>query len=93
LTKQSNRHITGCYVIANSGISATLFRYLFECLPTDARCTGTSLMWSLSAALFGGTSPILAAYFIDQNWLVMPGLCVIFFALLLLLSQGINHAK
>ncbi|ERL60591.1 hypothetical protein [Piscirickettsia salmonis] len=50
-------------------------------------------MWSLSAALFGGTSPILAAYFIDQNWLVMPGLCVIFFALLLLLSQGINHAK
>ncbi|MGJ3495456.1 Proline porter II [Piscirickettsia salmonis] len=83
----------GCYVIANSGISATLFRYLFECLPTEVRCTGTSLMWSLSAALFGGTSPILAAYFIDQNWLVMPGLYVIFFALLLLLSQGINHAK
>ncbi|ODN42352.1 hypothetical protein [Piscirickettsia litoralis] len=63
-----------------------MFRYMLDCLPTQVRCTGTSLMWSSSAAIFGGTAPILAAYFIDQNWLFMPGLYVILFGLLLLLS-------
>ncbi|WP_298770365.1 MFS transporter [uncultured Shewanella sp.] len=60
------------YVIANSGISASIFKYMFDILPLHIRCTGTSFIYSLSVAIVGGSAPILAAFLINQDYLMAP---------------------
>lgn len=72
----------GLYVIANSGISATIFKYMFDALPLHIRCTGNSFIYSLSVAIVGGTAPILAAFFINKNYLMAPAYYICFFGLL-----------
>lgn len=77
------------YVIANSGISATIFKYMFDVLPLHIRCTGTSFIYSLSVAIVGGTAPILAAFLINQGYLMAPAyyICSIGIISFILISQ------
>ncbi|WP_108652724.1 MFS transporter [Dongshaea marina] len=74
------------YILANAAISATIFRYMFEALPVEIRCSGSSLVYSLAAAIFGGTAPLLAATLIDNGWSMAPAWYVLGFALLSYLS-------
>ncbi|MFZ9034980.1 MAG: MFS transporter [Francisellaceae bacterium] len=72
------------YIIANGGISAIIFRYMFELVPTPIRCLSTSFSWSLSAAVFGSTAPILSSFFVaegflDFPWLYVTGLSILCF--------------
>ncbi|MCL9779892.1 MFS transporter [Vibrio sp. S4M6] len=60
------------YALANSGVSACIFKYMFDSLPVEVRCTGSSLAYSVSAAIFGGTAPLLAATLIDKGYALMP---------------------
>ena len=75
-----------CYVFANAAISATIFRYMYECLSIEFRCTGGSFMYSLTAAIFGGTAPIIAAYFIESGHLMAPAYYVLIFTVVAYLS-------
>lgn len=53
------------YTLGNSILTAIVFRIMYDYLPVEIRCTGTSFTWSLSAGILGSTSPILATYFIN----------------------------
>lgn len=71
------------YVIGNTGITAIIFRLMYDLLPASVRCSGTSLSWSLGAALLGSSAPILATYFIDDLALFyLPSFYVILLGLL-----------
>lgn len=74
------------YALANSGVSACLFKYMFDNLPVEVRCTGGSMAYSISAAIFGGTAPLLAATFVDNGYVIMPAVYVIAFAVLTYVS-------
>ena len=65
------------YLVANAWISATVFYFTCNQLPVRVRCTGTSVSWSLSAALFGGTAPMLAAFLVDRGLTYMPSVYVL----------------
>ena len=64
------------YVVANALMTASIFYYMYGLLPTMVRCTGTSFGWNVSAAIFGGTAPILAAIMVDTGFKVAPGIYV-----------------
>ncbi|MGJ3501117.1 MFS transporter, partial [Piscirickettsia salmonis] len=85
--------ITGLilYVIANSGISAVVFAYMYNCLPTKYRCTGTSLTWNLCSTIFGSTSPIIASIFVSQDYIEIPVLYIIIMGLIVLISLNVKH--
>ncbi|CAH0538545.1 MFS transporter [Vibrio marisflavi] len=74
------------YTLANAGVSACIFKYMFDNLPVEVRCTGGSLAYSVSAAIFGGTAPILAATLVDNGYVLMPAVYVIAFSALTYLS-------
>ncbi|MCF6775146.1 MFS transporter [Thiotrichales bacterium 19X7-9] len=66
------------YVIGNGILTAVIFKLMYDFLPAEIRCTGTSFTWSLSAAVLGSTAPILATYFInDLNLFYLPAIYVI----------------
>ncbi|WP_299492920.1 MFS transporter [uncultured Shewanella sp.] len=77
------------YVVANAGISATIFKYMFDALPLHIRCTGNSFIYSLSVAMIGGTAPILAAFLINENYLMAPAyyICVLGILAFVLVSK------
>ncbi|WP_299004505.1 MFS transporter [uncultured Shewanella sp.] len=74
------------YVIGDAGISATIFKYMFDALPLDFRCTGNSSIYSLAIAIVGGTAPMIAAFFINQNLLMAPAYYICLMGLLAYLS-------
>lgn len=74
------------YALANSGVSACIFKYMHDVLPTDVRCTGGSLTYSVSAAVFGGTAPLLAASLVDSGHVLMPAVYVVAFSVLTYVS-------
>ncbi len=73
------------YVIADAAVSASIFRFMFVALPAEVRCTATSTIWGLCAALFGATAPLLAAYCVARGWVYAPAAYVAFTALVALL--------
>jgi len=78
------------YTLANSGIAATVFRYMFDCLPVEVRCTGSSFSYSICMAVLGGTAPIIADKFIQNGYITAPAYYIMAFALLSYLSYSLN---
>ena len=72
----------GLYMLANSWISAIVFYCMYNMLPVRIRCSGTSFSWGISAAIFGGTAPVLASLAINHGLTYMPSLYVFIFGLL-----------
>ncbi|MCL1127048.1 hypothetical protein [Shewanella surugensis] len=81
------------YTIANTGISATIFKYMFDALPLPIRCTGSSFIYSLSVAIVGGTAPIFAAFLINANYLMSPAYYVCLFGLFAFISISKDPAE
>ena len=81
------------YALGNSGVSACIFKYMFDSLPTEVRCTGCSLTYSMAAAMFGGTALIVATLFVDKGLTLMPGIYVLMFAILAYVSVFHIHDK
>jgi MHS family proline/betaine transporter-like MFS transporter len=61
------------YILANSFVTATMFCYMFSLLPTHVRCTGMSVAWNVSVALFGGTALLVAEFLTKNLGYFMPG--------------------
>lgn len=78
-------------VLGTSALIAPSAAYLAEAFPSEVRYTATGTGFALATTLFGGTAPLLAAYFVstlEQEWLlstycVLGALvsltCVVFF--------------
>lgn len=81
------------YTLGNSGVSACIFKYMFDSLPTEVRCTGCSLAYSIAAAIFGGTALIIAALFVNKGLIIMPGIYVLIFSILAYVSVFHIHDK
>ncbi|MCF6765413.1 MFS transporter [Thiotrichales bacterium 19S3-7] len=70
------------YIIGNGILTAVVFKLMYDFLPAEIRCTGTSFTWSLSAAMLGSTAPILATYFInDLDAFYLPAIYVMLLAI------------
>ena len=79
------------YAVANAGVSAVIFRYMYNLFPTHIRCLGTSTAWGLSAALLGATSPIIANIFVSHGLVNFPWLYILVLGLICL--RSINTKK
>lgn len=68
--------------VSNAAICGPMVKIVYDQFPSHLRYTGISFGWSLSAAIFGGTSPLIAQYFTQQlQWTMGPCLYVSFMAL------------
>ncbi len=81
------------YVFDNSAVSACIFQYMFDILPAEVRCTGCSFIYSIAAAIFGGTALIVAVLFVDKVLILMPVIYVLMFAILAYISVFHIHDK
>lgn len=70
------------YAICNALISSVMFQHFTKLFPASVRCTGQAVAWNSAVAVFGGTAPLLAQYFINIEWYAMPALYVSITALL-----------
>lgn len=69
--------------IVYAGYNGAMIVYLTEIVPSHVRTAGFSLAYSLATALFGGFTPAICTYLIQQTgnravpavWLVLSALC------------------
>jgi MHS family proline/betaine transporter-like MFS transporter len=73
------------YGIANAFAFAPIFNFIFQLFPTRIRYTGNATSWSIGAALFGSTAPIIADYLMHQNSLLGLSLYVAGFIVIALI--------
>ena len=61
------------YVISDAMFSSSIFYYIYALLPVRLRCTGSGLAYSTAAAIFGGTTPLLAEFFVNHGYKYATG--------------------
>jgi len=54
------------YAVFNAMTSATAFQHVNGLFPPERRYTGITVAWSLSVAIFAGTAPMMAEYWVDS---------------------------
>ena len=81
------------YVFGNSAVSACIFKYMFDILPAEVRCTGCSFIYSIAAAIFGGTDLMVAALSADHGSISISVIYVLMFAILAYVSVFHIHDK
>lgn len=70
------------YGVLNGVACGPMVKILCDLFPPSVRYTGVSFAWSVSAALFAGTAPLVAEILtIRYNWLIGPSLYVSLIAL------------
>lgn len=83
------------YALFNGFVGSPVFKVMFDLFPTSVRYTGTSFAWNLSAAVLGGTAPMLAQYWVGKlGWPFAPALYVMLWAVLALwvVSQRVESS-
>ena len=78
------------YILGNASISATIFRYLAENLPTEVRCTGCSFTYSLAVAFLGSTAPLLGELMIQKHSLLGPAYYICIFTFIAYLCVNLK---
>jgi MHS family proline/betaine transporter-like MFS transporter len=83
--------------ICNTFACAPVFNFLYKLFPTNIRYTGNSTAWSMGAAIFGGTAPLVAEYLLHTFSFYAICLYSAFFTLLSLIlivkSGSFTHLK
>ena len=69
------------YVLSDAMFSSSIFYYIYALLPVNIRCTGSGLAYSTSSAIFGGTTPILAQFFVNSGYKYAPGFYITLIAI------------
>jgi MHS family proline/betaine transporter-like MFS transporter len=65
------------YALFNAMTGAPVFNYINSLFPTERRYTGTTVAWSVSVAIFAGTAPMVAEYWVGTlHFIQGPGLYV-----------------
>jgi len=57
----------GLFAVTQGLICGPLFKIIFDAFPTQIRYTGLSVSWSISAAIFSSTAPMVAMV-LDHQW-------------------------
>ncbi|MFI4937536.1 MAG: MFS transporter [Candidatus Berkiellales bacterium] len=71
------------YGILNSVVCGPMMKILYDQFPPSVRYSGISFAWSLSAAIFSGTAPMVAqALTMQYDWMLGPSFYISFAALL-----------
>gem|GEM_PF-1390342 len=71
------------YGVLNGVACGPMVKILCDLFPPNVRYTGVSFAWSVSAALFAGTAPLVAEILtIRYNWFIGPSLYVSLIALI-----------
>lgn len=71
------------YGVSNAILCGPMVKILFDQFPPDLRYTGVSFGWSVSAAIFSGTAPLVAELLTNKmNWILGPSFYVCLFALI-----------
>lgn len=79
------------YATWDTMVSGALFKYVFDLFPTNVKYSGYTFAWCVSVALFGGTAPMMAQYWVGENgWTLAPALYVALFAAM---GLGVVFAK
>lgn len=73
------------YALCNALVTAPMFSFLASIFPPAIRCSGQAVGWSIAAAIFGGTAPMLAQYLLLQQLALLPFLYVSISAMLALI--------
>jgi MHS family proline/betaine transporter-like MFS transporter len=83
------------YALFNAMTGAPTFNYINALFPTERRYTGISVAWGASVAVFGGTAPMVAQYFIGTlHYLQGPAIYVSLSALCaftIMIAGRIHH--
>jgi MHS family proline/betaine transporter-like MFS transporter len=75
------------YCILDAIVSATAFTILLRQFKTGTKYSGSSLAWSVSTAIFGGTTLMVNEFLVGHlNWSVGPGLYMSLSALICLVT-------
>lgn len=77
------------------GIDGVLIEALGELFPKAYRSLGFGVAWTFSAALVGGTTPLVCTYVIHKTgWLMFPSFYIIIFGLLALpVAMSLKSSK
>ncbi len=76
-------HLVFAYLL--SGVSGVSWEMLGDAFPKAVRCSGMSLAFTLPAAIFGGTAPLICTWLTDKTGLLLfPAFYMIAFGLLAL---------
>ncbi len=76
-------HLVFAYLL--SGVSGVSWEMLGDAFPKAVRCSGMNLAFTLPAAIFGGTAPLICTWLTDKTGLLLfPALYMIAFGLLAL---------
>jgi len=59
-----------------------MVKILYDQFPATLRYTGISFAWSISAAIFSGTAPMVAQMLTTHTWLLGPSLYVSLIAII-----------
>ena len=81
------------YATSGAGISALVFRYMYNLFPTHIRCFATSFSWGMAAALFGATTPIVAHFFVRKGFINFPWVYILFFGAIYLITINCLNIK
>jgi MFS transporter, MHS family, proline/betaine transporter len=81
------------YAISGAGISALVFRYMYNLFPTHIRCLATSFSWGMAAALFGATTPIVAHFFVGKGFVNFPWVYILVFGVIYLITINALNIK
>ncbi|MDR0695424.1 MAG: MFS transporter [Holosporales bacterium] len=77
------------YCIIDAIVSATAFTILLRQFKTGTKYSGSSLAWSVSAAIFGGTALMVNEFLVSHlRWVGGPGLYMSLSALVCLITVG-----
>ncbi len=67
----------GIFALWSAAVGAPVYKFLYDLFPTSVRYSGTTVAWSISIAIFGGTAPMFAQYLVGiLNWTIAPALYV-----------------
>jgi len=70
------------YGITHAIICGPMIKILYDQFPPFLRYTGISFAWSVSAAIFAGTAPLMAQFLtFELEWLLAPSFYVSFIAI------------
>jgi len=82
------------YAFLNGMVCGPMIKLMVDRFPPEIRYTGISVAWSVSAAIFAGTAPMMAHYLTSQmRWLIGPGFYVSLTAIVALVVINLTTRK
>lgn len=77
--------------VIGSAISAPAYPYIINSFPPEFRYSGVAMGWNIGNALFGGTTPMIAAILVEKFGVISPAYYIICTATIFLIIARITQ--